>query len=62
MKLNFSLDRVENLHEITVESDPDFCNLVQKGILLSLHEAGQITDLQLRQAENKLETSKNDHN
>ena len=62
MKLNFSLDRVENLHEITVESDPDFWNLVQKGILLSLNEAGQINDLQLRQAEDQLETWKNDHN
>ena len=62
MKLNFSLDRVENLHELTVESDPDFWNLVQKGILLSLHEAGQINDLQLRQAEDQLETWKNDHN
>ena len=62
MKLNFHLDRVENIHEITVESEPDFWNLMQQGIFLSLHEAGQINDIQLRQAENKLDISKNDHN
>lgn len=54
MKLNFHLDRVENLHEITVESDPAFWQLVQQGILLSLHEAGQINEIQLRQAEENL--------
>ena len=50
MKLNFRLDRVENIHEITVESDPDFLKLVQHGILLSLRQVDQITDTQLRQA------------
>lgn len=54
MKLVFHLDRVENLHEITVESDPGFYALVQQGILLSLREADQISDMQLRQAEEKL--------
>ena len=54
MKLNFRLDRVENIHEITVESDPDFLKLVQHGILLSLRQADQITDTQLRQAEEHL--------
>jgi hypothetical protein len=54
MKLNFRLDRVENIHEITVESDPDFLKLVQHGILLSLRQVDQITDTQLRQAEEYL--------
>lgn len=54
MKLNFRLDRVENTHEITVESDPTFWHLVQQGILLSLQEADQITQTQLRQAEEVL--------
>lgn len=54
MKLYFRLDRVENIHEITVESDPAFWKLMQRGILLSLHEAGQINDRQLREAEEGL--------
>lgn len=54
MKLVFHLDRVENLHEITVESDAGFYALVQQGILLSLREADQINDMQLRQAEENL--------
>ena len=54
MKLNFRLDRVENIHEITVESDPDFLKLVQHGILLSLRQVDQITDTQLRLAEEHL--------
>ncbi len=54
MKLNFHLDRVENIHEITVESEPAFWQLIQQGILLSLREAGQISEMQLRQAEDRL--------
>jgi hypothetical protein len=54
MKLLFHLDRVENLHEITVESDPGFYAIVQQGILLSLWEADQISNMQLRQAEENL--------
>ena len=54
MKLNFQLDRVENLHEITVESNPAFYHLIQQGILLGLREADQISDMQLRHAEENL--------
>ena len=54
MKLTFQLDRVENLHRITVESDPAFYRLIQQGILLGLREAEQISELQLRQAEENL--------
>lgn len=54
MKLNFRLDRVENLHDISAESDPAFYNLLRKGVLLGLHEAGEISDMQLRQAEENL--------
>lgn len=55
MKLNFQLDRVENIHEITLESDPAIYQLIQQGILLSLQEANEINDLQLRQAEEQLQ-------
>lgn len=54
MKLNYYLDRVENTHEITVESDPAFWQLVQQGILLSLKESDLITEAQLRQSEEHL--------
>ena len=54
MKLNFQLDRVENIHEITAESAPAFWKLIQQGILLTLREAEQITETQLRQAEENL--------
>ena len=54
MKLNFRLDHVENNHEITSESEPAFWQLLQQGILLGLHEAEELDDSQLRQAEEQL--------
>ena len=48
------LERVENEHRITRESDGEFLYEYQKAVLLSLVESGHLTEMQYRCAEEKL--------
>lgn len=48
------LKSVENDHEITEKSNPEFLHEFQKAVLLALLEDGTLTELQYRSAEETL--------
>lgn len=54
MKMHFNPIGIENCHLITKETDSCFLFLIQRAVLLGLKEAGLITLMQHRQAEEML--------
>ena len=49
-----TLERIENGHRITRETDGEFLYEYQKAALLALVESGRLTEQQYRYAEEKL--------
>ena len=49
-----TLERIENDHRITRETDSEFLYEFQKSLLLALVESGRLTEQQYRYAEEKL--------
>lgn len=49
-----TLQAIENDHEITTKTEPEFLYEFQKAALLALVECGALTEIQYRYAEQKL--------
>lgn len=54
MYTTVTLVKVEDNRPVTRASDPDFYFALQRGVLLSLKEAGELTHMQYRYAEEAL--------
>lgn len=54
MKMYFKLIGIENNHPVKKSTDCSFLLLIQRAALLGLKDAGQITQMQHRQAEEAL--------
>lgn len=50
-----SLERIENDRQITRESDAPFLHRLQSGLLLALKEQGQLSEMQYRRAQERLD-------
>lgn len=54
MKTMFRLVSIENQHAINASTDSDFLFLMQRAVLMGLKEAGSLSELQYRHAEESL--------
>ena len=50
-----SLERIENDRQITRETDGPFLHRLQSGLLLALKEQGQLSEMQYRRAQERLD-------
>lgn len=50
-----SLERIENDRQITRETDAPFLYRLQSGLLLALKEQGQLSEMQYRRAQERLD-------